>query len=57
MNEGANLKVAVVGGDSRQRLVADELTKRGYKVSEYAVGGEAPQVDLSLALAEADVLI
>ncbi len=57
MNEGSNLNVAVVGGDSRQRLVADELTRRGYKVSEYAVSGEAPRADLSLALAEADLLV
>ena len=57
MDERSKLNVAVVGGDSRQRLVADELTKRGYKVSEYAVDGENPQVDLSFALAEADLLV
>ena len=32
--------IAVVGGDARQRLVADELKKVGYVVTEYAVGGE-----------------
>ena len=57
MGERSNLNIAVVGGDSRQRLVADELRKCGYTVSEYAVNEGAPRVDLLPTVAKADLLV
>ena len=55
--ERSNLNIAVVGGDARQRLVADELTERGYTVLTYAVDGEVPASPLSSAVATADLLV
>ena len=56
MAERSGLNIAVIGGDLRQRLVADELKKSGYKISEYAVDGDIPYTDLSFA-ADADVAV
>ncbi len=51
------MNIAVIGGDLRQRLVADELKKCGYRVSEYAVDGDLPRADLSRAVEKADLAV
>lgn len=57
MREGSEINIAVIGGDCRQRLVADELIRCGYRVSEYAVDGDIPQTDPSRAVEGADVAV
>ena len=57
MEERSVLNIAVIGGDLRQRLVADELKKCGYRVSEYAIDGDITQTELSFAVENADVAV
>ena len=57
MGKASDINIAIIGGDLRQRLVADELKKCGYKVSEYAVNGEEPVAELSQTVKDADIAV
>ncbi len=57
MSERESLKIAVIGGDARQRMVARELRARGYDISEYALDGDMPSYDISEAVAGAGLAI
>lgn len=49
-------KFAVLGGDLRQKALAEGLKAEGYSVSTYALDGE-PAGDLAAALAEAEYVV
>ena len=49
-------KFAVLGGDLRQKALAEGLKAEGYPVSTYALDGE-PAGDLAAALAEAEYVV
>lgn len=57
MRDRARFKIAVIGGDARQRLAAKELRARGYEVCEFGVDGDMPTGDISDVLEGASLAV